>query len=67
MGEYAGAKHGMGMLIANAQGTFDSAGIYAGMIIVTVVALLAESLITSAENKLLKWRPSQVQNQIKGI
>ncbi|RKR30186.1 ABC transporter permease [Arthrobacter oryzae] len=67
VGEYAGAKHGMGMLIANAQGTFDSAGIYAGMIIVTVVALLAESLITTAENKLLKWRPSQVQNQIKGI
>ena len=67
VGEYAGAKHGMGMLIANAQGTFDSAGIYAGMIIVTVVALLAESVITSAENKLLKWRPSQAQNQIKGI
>ncbi|GAA2132483.1 ABC transporter permease [Arthrobacter humicola] len=67
VGEYAGAKHGMGMLIANAQGTFDSAGIYAGMIIVTVVALLAESVITTAENKLLKWRPSQAQTQIKGI
>ncbi|HSU70592.1 MAG TPA: ABC transporter permease [Micrococcaceae bacterium] len=67
VGEYAGAKKGMGMLIANAQGTFDAAGIYAGMIIVTVVALLAETLITSAENKLLKWRPSQVKNQVKGI
>ncbi|WP_269048216.1 ABC transporter permease [Paenarthrobacter sp. Z7-10] len=67
VGEYAGAKKGMGMLIANAQGTFDSAGIYAGMIIVTVVALLAEMLITTAENKLLKWRPSQATTQAQGI
>lgn len=67
VGEYAGAKKGMGMLIANAQGTFDAAGIYAGMIIVTIVALLAETLITTAENKLLKWRPSQVKNHVKGI
>ena len=67
VGEYAGAKHGMGMLIANAQGTFDSAGIYAGMIIVTVVALLAESLITALENKLLTWRPSQAQAHTEGI
>ncbi len=67
VGEYAGAKHGMGMLIANAQGTFDSAGIYAGMIIVTVVALLAESLITALENKLLTWRPSQAQGHTEGI
>ncbi|MBW4095052.1 MAG: ABC transporter permease [Acidobacteria bacterium] len=67
VGEYAGAKKGMGMLIANAQGTFDSAGIYAGMIIVTVVALLAELLITQAENKLLKWRPSQAATHTTGI
>lgn len=67
VGEYAGAKHGMGMLIANAQGTFDSAGIYAGMIIVTVVALVAESLITALENKLLTWRPSQAQAHTEGI
>jgi len=67
VGEYAGAKKGMGMLIANAQGTFDSAGIYAGMIIVTVVALLAEMLITGAENRLLKWRPTQSKTQSLGI
>jgi NitT/TauT family transport system permease protein len=67
VGEYAGAKHGMGMLIANAQGTFDAAGIYAGMIIVTVVALLAETLITALENRLLTWRPSQTQSHTEGI
>ncbi|WP_324192660.1 ABC transporter permease [Nocardia transvalensis] len=62
VGEYAGASKGLGLLISNAQGTFDSAGIYAGMIIITVVALLAESAIGFAENRLLKWRPSQAQS-----
>ena len=57
VGEYAGASQGLGLLIANAQGTFDAAGIYAGMIIITVVALLAEWLIGRAEHRLLGWRP----------
>ncbi|MEU6831665.1 ABC transporter permease [Nocardia beijingensis] len=59
VGEYAGASKGLGLLISNAQGTFDSAGIYAGMIIITVIALIAEWGIGMAENRLLKWRPSQ--------
>ncbi|WP_067503356.1 ABC transporter permease [Actinoplanes sp. TFC3] len=57
VGEYAGADKGLGLLIANAQGTFDAAGIYAGMIITTVLALLAEYLLTLLENRLLRWRP----------
>ena len=57
VGEYAGADKGLGLLIANAQGTFDAAGIYAGMIITTVIALLAEWLLTLFENRLLRWRP----------
>ncbi|HVV11848.1 ABC transporter permease [Amycolatopsis sp.] len=58
VGEYTGAQAGLGFLIANAQGTFDAAGIYAGMIIITVVALAAEFLIGQAENRLLRWRPA---------
>lgn len=62
VGEYAGSSKGLGLLISNAQGTFDAAGIYAGMIIITVVALLAEWVIGVAEARLLKWRPSQVNS-----
>jgi NitT/TauT family transport system permease protein len=57
VGEYAGADKGLGLLISNAQGTFDAAGIYAAMLVVTVVALLAEWLITLLENRLLRWHP----------
>jgi NitT/TauT family transport system permease protein len=57
VGEYTGADKGLGLLINQAQGTFDAAGIYAGMIIITVIALLAESLLTLLERRLLAWRP----------
>ncbi|MEU8266818.1 ABC transporter permease [Sphaerisporangium sp. NPDC049002] len=57
VGEYTGADKGLGLLINHAQGTFDSAGIYAGMIIITVMALLAEWLLTLLERRLLAWRP----------
>ncbi|MBY0442218.1 MAG: ABC transporter permease, partial [Mycobacteriaceae bacterium] len=59
VGEYTGASKGLGLLISNAQGTFDSDGIYAGMIIITVVALLAQWGIGVAEKRLLHWRPSE--------
>jgi NitT/TauT family transport system permease protein len=58
VGEYIGAEHGVGFLISAAQGTFDTAGVFAGMIIITVVALLAEWGIGSLENRLLRWRPN---------
>ena len=58
VGEYTGADKGLGLLINHAQGTFDAAGIYAGMIIITVLALLAEYLLTLLEGRLLRWRPA---------
>jgi NitT/TauT family transport system permease protein len=59
VGEYTGADKGMGLLIAHSQGNFDAAGIYAGMLIVTVVALVAEFLITKLESRLTAWQPRQ--------
>jgi NitT/TauT family transport system permease protein len=60
VGEYSGADKGLGLLINHAQGTFDSAGIYAGMIVITVIALLAEWLLTLLERRLMRWRPPAV-------
>ena len=57
VGEYTGADKGMGLLIAHSQGNFDAAGIYAGMLLITAVALIAEWLITRLEKRLTSWRP----------
>lgn len=59
VGEFLGARQGIGLLIATAQGAFNANGVFAAMFILAVVALAAESLITLCENRLLKWRPNQ--------
>ena len=59
VGEFLGARHGIGLLISTAQGTFNAAGVFAAMVVLAVVALAAEYLLTAIENKLLKWRPAQ--------
>jgi NitT/TauT family transport system permease protein len=59
VGEFIGSIHGLGHLIAFAQGTFDTNGVFAAMFILAVIALLAEFLITALENRLITWRPSR--------
>ncbi len=59
VGEFIGSIHGLGHLIASAQGTFDTNGVFAAMFILAVVALAAELLITQLENRLITWRPSR--------
>jgi NitT/TauT family transport system permease protein len=59
VGEFLGSKQGIGLLIATAQGAFNAAGVFAAMIVLAVVALVAEYLLTWLENRLLKWRPAQ--------
>ena len=59
VGEFLGAKQGIGLLIATAQGAFNAAGVFASMIILALVALGAEYVIEGLENVLLKWRPPQ--------
>ena len=59
VGEYTGADKGMGLLIAHSQGNFDAAGIYAGMLVIAAIALIAEYLITRLEKRLTGWRPPQ--------
>jgi NitT/TauT family transport system permease protein len=60
VGEFLGSRQGLGLLIATAQGTFNAAGVFAAMIVLAVVALIAEFLITLLENRLVKWRPAQL-------
>jgi NitT/TauT family transport system permease protein len=60
VGEFLGAQHGLGVIIADAQNNFDADGIFAGMVIIGVIALVAEWLISLLERRLLAWRPQAV-------
>ncbi|MCC2280003.1 ABC transporter permease [Streptomyces sp. ET3-23] len=57
VGEYLGASKGIGLLVSASQGSFNTAGVYAAMAILAVVALLAEGLLTFAEKRLFRWKP----------
>ncbi len=55
--EVLGAQQGIGLIISQAQGSFDPDTVFACMAIMAVVTLGAEYLITLLERVLLKWRP----------
>ncbi|OWV94146.1 ABC transporter permease [Rhizobium sp. R693] len=59
VGEFVGARFGIGQLISIAKGTFDAAGMFAAIVLVMVVTLAAEYVMTLVENRLAKWRPQQ--------
>ena len=58
VGEYLGAARGVGFVVAQAEGVFDTTGVFAGLILTSVVVLGIDLLIERLENYLLRWRPS---------
>src|SRR5256886_10961686 len=57
VGEYLGSSRGVGYLILQAEGTFDINAVFAGIVVLTVFALLLDWLVTLAERRLLVWQP----------
>ena len=45
VGESLGARSGIGLLIATAQGAFNPGGVFASIIILAAVALVADALL----------------------
>ena len=58
VGEYLGSAAGLGYLIAQAEGMFDIAGVYAGMVVLSVFVLLIDWIVTLVERRLLVWQPT---------
>ncbi|MFG2288365.1 ABC transporter permease [Streptomyces sp. NPDC048595] len=63
VGEYIGATKGLGLLVSASQGTFNAAGVYAAMVILAVVALLAEGLLAFLERRLFRWKPADAADR----
>jgi NitT/TauT family transport system permease protein len=57
VGEYLGSAAGLGYLILQAEGTFDIAGVFAGMFVLAAFVLVIDALVTMVEKRLLVWRP----------
>jgi NitT/TauT family transport system permease protein len=57
VGEYLGSAAGLGYLIQQAEGTFDVAGVFAGMFVLAVFVVAIDACVTLIEQRLLIWRP----------
>lgn len=59
VGEYLGASSGVGYLISQAEGVFDTTGVFAGMLVLSVVVLLVGVGVDRVEKWLLRWKPDE--------
>ena len=57
VGEYIGSARGIGYVVAQAQGVFDTTGVFAGLILTSAVVLIIDMAINRLERYLLRWRP----------
>jgi NitT/TauT family transport system permease protein len=63
VGEYLGSAKGVGYLILQAEGTFDINTVFAGILVLTLFALLLDFLVTRIEARLLVWRPGAAETE----
>src|SRR5262245_42926590 len=56
VGEYLGATRGLGYVIAQAEGTFDTTGVFAGMFVLSIVVVTASAGVARLERWLLRWK-----------
>jgi NitT/TauT family transport system permease protein len=56
VGEYLGATRGLGYVIAQAEGTFDTTGVFAGMTVLGVVVVIVSAGVSKLERWLLRWK-----------
>lgn len=63
VGEYLGSSRGVGYLILQAEGSFDINTVFAGVLVLTIFALLLDKLVSIAEKRLLVWRPGPATNE----
>lgn len=63
VGEYLGASRGIGYLIAQAEGVFDTTGVFAGMVVLAAWVLVVGALIGRLERRLLRWKPEYEESR----
>ena len=67
VGEHLGSSAGLGYLIQQAEGVFDVAGVFAGMIVLAVFVVIIDWLVSLVERRLLRWRASVDDNRAAWI
>jgi len=64
VGEYLGSARGVGYLIHQAEGVFDVDSVLAGILVLTLFALILDFVVTQIEARLLAWRPRAAETEM---
>jgi NitT/TauT family transport system permease protein len=57
VGEYLGSEKGIGYLILLAEGNFDIDSVIAGILLLTLFALVLDISVSLLEERMLRWQP----------
>ncbi|WP_328469063.1 ABC transporter permease [Actinoplanes sp. NBC_00393] len=60
--EIIGSNTGIGYLIQRSAGTFNTAGVFAGIVVLVLVSVVINALVTLLEKRLLRWKPRNLQS-----
>jgi NitT/TauT family transport system permease protein len=61
VGEYLGSTRGLGYVISQAEGTFDTTGVFAGMTVLAIVVVIVSAAVARVERWLLRWKAQSTQ------
>ncbi|MBO5658033.1 MAG: ABC transporter permease [Duodenibacillus sp.] len=57
VGEYLGSSEGVGYLILQAEGVFDINTVMAGILVLTLFALILDWIVGEVEERAMRWQP----------
>ena len=61
VGEYLGASRGIGYMIAQAEGVFDTTGVFAGIAVLSTGVLAVGVVVDRIERRLVQWKPERAE------
>jgi NitT/TauT family transport system permease protein len=64
VGELIASNRGLGFLLANASGQFDTAGVFAALAVIMALAFVLNGLVRLAEIKLMPWKIKDSQREM---
>jgi NitT/TauT family transport system permease protein len=56
VGELISSNRGIGFLIGQASGLFDTAGVFAGLAVLAATGIILNAGLKRLEDRLLRWR-----------
>ncbi len=64
VGELIAANRGLGFVLANATGQFDTAGVFAALIVIMLMAFVLNTMVRLLERWLMPWKSGELEREI---